>query len=73
MKVSIIKYFDISGDYITLGQFLKEENIVSSGGQAKFFLKENPVTLNGKLEDRRGKKVYPRDSLMVNKQKYEFR
>lgn len=71
--MSIIKYFEISGDYITLGQFLKEESIISSGGQAKFFLKENPVTLNGKLEDRRGKKIGPGDSLIVNNQKYEFR
>lgn len=71
--MSIIKYFEISGDHITLGQFLKEENIVSSGGQAKFFLRENPVTLNGELEDRRGKKIFPGDSLIVNSQKYEFR
>ncbi|WP_057809171.1 S4 domain-containing protein YaaA [Lactobacillus intestinalis] len=73
MKVSIIKVFKISGDYITLSQFLKEESIISSGGQAKWYLKDNPVVLNGKKEDRRGKKLYPGDELEIAEQKYEFR
>lgn len=71
--MSIIKYFEISGDHITLGQFLKEETFISSGGEAKFYLQENPVTLNGELEDRRGRKIYAGDNLIVNNQKYEFR
>lgn len=71
--MSTIKYFVIKGDYITLGQFLKEESIISSGGQAKFYLQDNPVTLNGKAEDRRGKKLHVGDLLVVNDQKYEFR
>ncbi|MEY8571258.1 S4 domain-containing protein YaaA [Lactobacillus intestinalis] len=73
MKVSIIKVFKISGDYITLSQFLKEESIISSGGQAKWYLKDNPVVLNGEKEDRRGKKLYPGDQLEIAEQKYEFR
>jgi len=71
--VSIIKDFTIEGEYITLGQFLKEESIISSGGQAKFYLQDNPVTLNGELEDRRGKKLHVGDHLQVNGQEYEFR
>ena len=71
--MSIIKYFTITGEYITLGQFLKEESFISSGGQAKFYLQDNPVTLNGELENRRGKKLYVGDSLLVNGQEYEFR
>ena len=73
LKVSIIKVFKISGDYITLSQFLKEESIISSGGQAKWYLKDNPVVLNGEKEDRRGKKLYPGDQLEIAEQKYEFR
>ncbi|PEG81514.1 RNA-binding protein [Lactobacillus sp. UMNPBX6] len=73
MKVNIIKYFTIVGDCITLGQFLKEESVVSSGGQAKFYLQDNPVTLNGALENRRGKKIRVGDHLLVNGQEYEFR
>ncbi|MGN1272322.1 MAG: S4 domain-containing protein YaaA [Lactobacillus sp.] len=71
--MSIIKYFTISGEYITLGQFLKEESFISSGGQAKFYLQDNPVTLNGELENRRGKKLHVGDRLLINGQEYEFR
>ena len=68
-----IKYFTIVGDFITLGQFLTEESVVLSGGQAKFYLQDNPVTLNGALENRRGKKIRVGDHLLVTGQEYEFR
>lgn len=68
----IIKNFTIKGEYITLAQFLKEESIISSGGQAKWYLKDNPVELNGETEDRRGKKIHPGDKLLINGQVYEF-
>lgn len=71
--MSSIKYFIIKGDYITLGQFLKEESIISSGGQAKFYLQDSPVSLNGAPEGRRGKKLHVGDRLEINGQKYEFR
>lgn len=71
--MSIIKYFTVDGDHITLGQFLKEESIISSGGQAKFYLEDNPVTLNGEPEQRRGKKLRVGDHLVVDGQEYEFR
>lgn len=48
----------IEEDYITLGQFLKHANIISSGGMAKPFLTQCDVYVNGELEDRRGKKLY---------------
>ncbi|MBP2058901.1 ribosome-associated protein [Lactobacillus colini] len=68
----MIKNFTIKGEYITLAQFLKEESIISSGGQAKWYLKDNPVKLNGETEDRRGKKIHPGDKLLINDQMYEF-
>ncbi|MBU3828196.1 MAG: S4 domain-containing protein YaaA [Candidatus Lactobacillus pullistercoris] len=73
MKVSTIKDFSIKGDYITLSQFLKEESIISSGGQAKWYLKENPVLLNGQSEDRRGKKLHVGDELVVDDVHYKFK
>ena len=63
--MTLIKTLAINGEYITLGQLLKDENVVSSGGQAKWYLKENPVLLNGEAEDRLGKKLYPGDKLEV--------
>lgn len=49
----------INTEYITLGQFLKISDIISSGGQAKWFLAENDVYVDGELENRRGRKLYP--------------
>jgi S4 domain protein YaaA len=47
--------------YITLGQLLKEENVISTGGQAKWYLRENEVLVNQEHDDRRGRKLYPGD------------
>lgn len=73
MKVDIIKEFRVKGEYVTLSQFLKEESYISSGGQAKWYLQENPILLNGVKENRRGKKIRPGDELEVAQELYEFR
>lgn len=73
LKVNTIKNFTIKGEYITLGQFLKEEAIISSGGQAKWYLHDNPVLLNGEKENRRGKKLRSGDKVEVAGNTYEFR
>ncbi|CAM3112793.1 S4 domain-containing protein YaaA [Lactiplantibacillus plajomi] len=56
---------DIRTSYITLGQLLKETAIIGSGGQAKWFLKETTVLVNGEPDDRRGRKLYPGDTIEV--------
>ncbi|RVU71556.1 MULTISPECIES: S4 domain-containing protein YaaA [Lactobacillus] len=71
--MSAIKEFTIKGEYITLSQFLKEESIISSGGEAKWYLRENPVILNGESENRRGKKLHPGDTVQVGDAEYQFR
>lgn len=67
-----IKTFKIKGEYVTLGQFLKEENFISSGGQAKWYLQDSPVKLNKELENRRGKKIFPGDEVIVQDIEYKF-
>ena len=42
-------------DDITLGQFLKNEGVIGTGGQAKWFLQDEEVLINGERETRRGK------------------
>ncbi|AIS08326.1 hypothetical protein LACWKB8_0003 [Lactobacillus sp. wkB8] len=69
----MIKEFKLTSEYITLGQFLKEESIISSGGQAKWYLQDNPILLNGVKEQRRGKKLRSGDKLEVNQETYELR
>lgn len=51
--------------FITLGQLLKVENIIDSGGHAKWFLSENVVYVNGELENRRGRKLYDGDKVSI--------
>ena len=57
--------FKLEQPFITLGQLLKEEGIIPTGGAAKWFLKEQVVTVNAQAEDRRGKKLYPGDEVTI--------
>lgn len=50
---------------LTLGQFLNYEGIIESGGQAKWFLQEYDVFLNGTHETRRGKKLNDGDVIEI--------
>ncbi|MBP1994594.1 S4 domain-containing protein YaaA [Paenibacillus eucommiae] len=60
-----MKPISIHTDYITLGQFLKLSECISTGGQAKFFLEETAIQVNGEPENRRGKKLVPHDVVTV--------
>ena len=55
----------IDSEYITLNQFLKIVSLISSGGQAKFFLENNDVYVNQIIESRRGKKIYDGDIIKI--------
>ncbi|MCF6095092.1 S4 domain-containing protein YaaA [Microaerobacter geothermalis] len=52
---------EIQTEYITLGQILKLSGIVDTGGQIKTFLTNEEIFVNGIMEKRRGKKLYPGD------------
>lgn len=56
-----MKEIQIRTEYIQLGQFLKLANCASTGGEAKFMLQEGKVFVNGEIETRRGRKLYPGD------------
>ena len=47
-----------------LDQFLKWHNLVSSGGEAKFFINEGKVQVNGLIEKRRGRKLNNGDKII---------
>lgn len=51
----------ISDDFIKLGQLLKLANMVSSGVEAKIVIQNGEVKVNGEVDTRRGKKIYPND------------
>jgi len=66
--VNIVKEkVEIITPYITLGQLLKETGIISTGGQAKWFLQETLVLVNEEADNRRGRKLYPGDTIEVAK------
>lgn len=53
----------IDDEYIKLDALLKLANLVDSGGMAKILIQEGQVKVNGKVETRRGKKIYPGDQV----------
>ena len=59
-------------EFITLGQLLKDTGVIATGGQAKWFLRENSVLLNGSPEDRRRKKLRSGDVVVVGEQTFEI-
>lgn len=60
----------ISSDYITLGQLMKFVNIISNGSEAKIAVMELKISINGALENRRGRKIYPGDIVKIEKNTY---
>ena len=52
---------EIKDEYIKLGQLLKLTNMVSSGVEAKIVIQNGEVMVNGEVDTRRGRKVYPQD------------
>lgn len=56
----------IKDDFIKLGQLLKLCDYVSSGGEVKIALNELDITINGVKENRRGKKIYKDDKVIIN-------
>ena len=52
-------------EYITLQSLLQITDIVSTGGMVKVFLMEEEVRVNGEIENRRGRKLYPGDQVEV--------
>lgn len=48
-------------DFIKLQQFLKLANVVSQGSDAKIFITNGEVLVNGEVELRRGRKIYDGD------------
>lgn len=51
----------IKDEYIKLGQALKLAGLVSSGVEAKILIQDGLVTVNGEVEERRGRKLYQGD------------
>lgn len=65
-----MKKIQIRGEFVKLEQLLKIADVVSSGGEAKSFLLNNKVYINGELDQRRGRKLYKNDEVKINNETY---
>jgi ribosome-associated protein YbcJ (S4-like RNA binding protein) len=63
-------FITITDNFITLGQLLKLTKTIVNGGQARSFLTTNNVLVNNTLENRRGKKLYSGDSVMIHDKQF---
>ncbi len=50
-------------NFIKLDSFMKWQNLVETGGQAKLIIQEGEVRVNGKVETRRGRKLVNGDKV----------
>ncbi len=51
----------INDEFIKLGQAMKLAGMVDSGVDAKFLIQDGQVKVNGEVDTRRGRKLYPQD------------
>ena len=56
----------IRSEFITLAQLLKFASVIESGGQAKDFLAHSTIEINGIVDNRRGRKLYVGDKVVIN-------
>lgn len=61
-----MKELKLKKDYITLGQLLKAEGLVEDGVEAKERIKNGEAMVNGTVDERRGRKLYPDDVVSFN-------
>ena len=65
-----MEYIAIETEFIKLQQFLKFANAVSQGSDAKYFIQEGKVKVNGEVCLMRGKKIYEGDTVEFEGSEY---
>jgi ribosome-associated protein len=64
-----IREVEISDDMIRLGQFLKLAGLADNGAHARELVESDEVTVNGRLESRRGAQLHDGDVIEVGGEK----
>ena len=59
-------------NYITLGKLLKLKEYANSGGEVKHIISKLNIIVNGEKENRRGKKLYINDEVIINGKKIKI-
>jgi ribosome-associated protein len=60
----------ITTEYLKLDSFLKAVDAVSSGGEAKILISAGKVKVNGEIESRRGRKLFPGDRVELAERQF---
>lgn len=60
-----MRQVEIYSEFITLGQLLKMAGVIGTGGEARDYLAEAQITVNGEPENRRGRKIRPGDVVVI--------
>ena len=63
MEGTKMEQIQIRDEFIKLGQALKLSGMVESGLDAKLFIQDGEVKVNGEVELRRGRKLYKGDQV----------
>lgn len=58
----------ITTEFIKLDALLKFASLVGSGGEAKTFIQDGQVLVNGEVCTMRGKKIRPGDTVSIGSQ-----
>lgn len=61
-----------AGEYIELQQALKLARMVETGGAAKYLIQGGEVRVNGIVETRRRRKLYPGDIIELNGEEFHI-
>jgi ribosome-associated protein len=70
MKPNTITEVVIKTPYIQLGQLVKLMGLVQTGGEVKPFLIQHPIQVNQHPDQRRGRKLYPGDLVVIGERQF---
>jgi len=62
----------INTDFIKLDAFLKWSGIAVMGSEAKFYIQNGEVKVNGEIESRRGRKLISGDTIEFQDEIYKI-
>lgn len=65
--------FELEGEFIELYKLLKVLGLSENGAQAKFFIGEGLVEVNGEQELRKRKKIIKGDQIIFEEQKIDVK
>lgn len=67
-----MEIIEIKTEFIKLDQLLKFANITENGADAKYLITNGYVKVNNEEELRRGRKIYPQDTVEINYEGQKF-